>query len=117
MTDTQVLDLQFLINKNLCLNRDCLRKIVAHQALYVRLQQSAADIDGSLSRGAKAVGRFAEGVGASENMDTMREVTEKLASLTLVDIVMCKRFVAWPISTPLNRFFLLFRSRANYSHS
>jgi hypothetical protein len=82
--------LQCRIKKNLCRDRDRLRKIVAHQALYVRLQQSAAD---NLSRG---VGQVAEdgqnwlkagrreGGGASENMDTVHEVTETLASLTLV---------------------------------
>jgi hypothetical protein len=89
MSDTQVLDLQCRINKKLCLDRDCLRKIVAHQVLCVRLQQSAADVDGNLSRGAEAVGQLKagrhEGGGASENMDTMREITEKLGSLTLVD--------------------------------
>lgn len=91
MSDTQVLDLQFRINKKLRLGRGCLRKIVAHRALYVRLHQSAADVDRNLSRGAEAAGRNwlkagrHEGGGASENMDTTREVTEKLASLTLVD--------------------------------
>jgi hypothetical protein len=94
MSDIQVLDLQCRINTKLCLDRDCLRKIVAHQVLCVRLQQSAADVDGNLLRGAEAVGQEGrnwlkagrhEGGGASENMDTMREITEKLGSLTLVD--------------------------------
>jgi hypothetical protein len=97
MSDTRVDDLQCRINKKLCLDGDCLRKIVAHQALYEQLQQSTADVEGNLSRGAEAVGQVAEkgrnwlkagrheGGGASENMDTMREITEKLASLTLVD--------------------------------
>jgi hypothetical protein len=82
---------QWCIKKRLRRDRDHLRKIAAHQALYVRLQQSAAD---TLSRGAEEVveeGRNwleagqHEGGGLSENMATMREVTEKLASLTLVD--------------------------------
>jgi hypothetical protein len=93
MSDTQVHDLKHRINKKLRLARGCLRKTVAHRALYVRLQQSAADVGGNLSRGAEAVGQVAEeGLkagrhegGASENMDTTREVTEELASLTLVD--------------------------------
>jgi hypothetical protein len=71
--------LQYRINKKRWLDRDCLRKIVAHQALYVRLKQPAADIDGNFK-----AGRHEKG-GVSENIDTMREVTKKLASLTLVD--------------------------------